>query len=114
MRGFLSDCSTRIIRFKDQTIKDKYSNSQYWSSAAEYFGLEKDFYDEISSKYIGANENGTFTFRGPSYKQTKITGVSGEFAATGNFNFNDGKFKYNGTEYVICSKPYIIFYVIML
>ena len=27
--GFLYWCSTAIIRFKDQTMKDKYSNSQY-------------------------------------------------------------------------------------
>ena len=101
LRGFLSDCSTRIIRFKDKTIKDKYSNSQYWSSAAEYFGLEKDFYDEISSKYIGANEKGTFTFRGPSYKQTKITSCSSSFLASGDFDFNGGKFKYNDVEYTI-------------
>ena len=101
LRGFLSDCSTRIIRFKDKTIKDKYSNSQYWSSAAEYFGLEKDFYDEISSKYIGANEKGTFTFRGPSYKQTKITSCSSNFLVSGDFNFNGGKFEYNDVEYTI-------------
>ncbi|MDD7685728.1 MAG: leucine-rich repeat protein [Malacoplasma sp.] len=100
-RGFLYGCSTRIIRFKDQTMIDKYSNSQYWSSAAEYFGLKKDVYAEISSKYIGANEKSTFTFRGPSYKQTKITDISSKFAATGNFNFNGGKFTYDGTEYVI-------------
>ena len=100
-RGFLYGCSTRIIRFKDQTMKDKYSNSQYWSSAAEYFGLKKDVYAEISSKYIGANEKSTFTFRGPSYKQTKITDVSSKLTATGNFNFNGGKFTYDGTEHVI-------------
>ena len=82
-------------------MKDKYSNSKYWSSAAEYFGLKKDVYDEISSKYIGANEKSTFTFHGPSYKQTKITDVSSKFVATGNFNFNGGKFTYNQTEYVI-------------
>ena len=99
--GFLYRCSTGIIRFKDQIMKDKYSNSEYWSSAAKYFGLKKDVYDVISSKYIGANEKGTFTFWGSSYKQTKITGVSGEFTATSNFNFNGGKFTYDGTGYVI-------------
>ena len=99
--GFLHGCSTRIIRFKDETIKDKYSNSQYWSSAAKYFGLDEDVYDEISSKYIGANEKSTFTFIGSSYKQAKITGVSSKFVATGNFNFNGGKFEYDGNEYVI-------------
>ncbi|MDD7686093.1 MAG: leucine-rich repeat protein [Malacoplasma sp.] len=99
--GFLYGSSTGIIRFKDQTIKDKYSNSQYWSFAAKYFGLDEDVYDEISSKYIGANEKSTFTFIGSSYKQAKITGVSSNFIATGNFNFNGGKFKYDGTEHVI-------------
>ena len=99
--GFLHGCSTRIIRFKDEIIKDKYSNSQYWSSAAKYFGLDEDVYDEISSKYIGANEKSTFTFIGSSYKQAKITGVSSKFVATGNFNFNGGKFEYDGNEYVI-------------
>mgnify|MGYP003564698919 CR=1 FL=1 len=38
--GFLYCSSTGIIRFKDQTIKNKYSISQYWSSAAEYFGID--------------------------------------------------------------------------
>ncbi|MDY2887742.1 MAG: leucine-rich repeat protein [Malacoplasma sp.] len=99
--GFLYRCSTGIIRFKDQTMKDKYSNSQYWSSATEYFVLDEGVYAEISSKYIGANEKSTFAFRAPSYKQTKITGVSSKFVATGNFNFNGGKFTYDGTEYVI-------------
>ena len=99
--GFLEGCSTRIIRFKDQTMKDKYSDSEYWSSVAKYFGLKEDVYDEISSKYIGANEKSTFTFIGSSYKQAKITGISSEFIATGNFNFNGGKFTYNGTEYTI-------------
>ncbi|MDD6145401.1 MAG: leucine-rich repeat domain-containing protein [Mycoplasmataceae bacterium] len=42
-----------------------------------------------------------FAFRGSSYKQTKISGVSNNFLATGNFNFNGGKFTYDGTEYVI-------------
>ena len=99
--GFLEGCSTRIIRFKDQTMKDKYSDSEYWSSVAKYFGLKEDVYDEISSKYIGANEKSTFTFIGSSYKQAKITGVSSKFVATGNFNFNGGKFEYDGNEYVI-------------
>ena len=99
--GFLYGCSTRIIRFKDQTMKDKYSNSKYWSSAAEYFVLDEGVYDEISSKYIGANEKSTFAFCGPSYKQTKITDVSSNFIATDNFNFNGGKFTYDGTEHVI-------------
>ena len=99
--GFLYWSETRIIRFKDQTMKDKYSNSQYWSSATKYFGLNEDVYDEISSKYIGANEKSTFTFIGSSYKQAKITGVSSNFIATGDFNFNGGKFTYDGTEYVI-------------
>ncbi|MDY2887433.1 MAG: leucine-rich repeat protein, partial [Malacoplasma sp.] len=99
--GFLYCSSTGIIRFKDQTIKNKYSISQYWSSAAEYFGIDEDVYDEISSKYIGANEKSTFVFHASSYKQTKITGVSSEFVATGNFNFNGGKFTYDGTEYII-------------
>ncbi|MDD7686257.1 MAG: leucine-rich repeat protein, partial [Mycoplasmataceae bacterium] len=109
-RGFLSDCSTGIIRFKDQTMIDKYSNSQYWSSAAEYFGLKKDFYDRISSKYIGANEKSTFAFRGSSYEQTKISGVSNNFLATGNFNFNGGKFTYDGTEYVISEITHDVFH----
>ena len=100
--GFLYYSSTGIIRFKDQTIKNKYSISQYWSSAAEYFGIDEDVYNEISSKYIGANEKSTFVFHASSYKQTKITGVSSKFVATGNFNFNGGKFTYDGTEYVIC------------
>ena len=99
--GFLYWCSTAIIRFKDQTMKDKYSNSKYWSSAAEYFALDEGVYDEISSKYIGANEKSTFTFRGPSYKQTKITGISDNFVASGDFNFNGGKFTYDGVEYTI-------------
>ena len=99
--GFLYGSSTAIIRFKDQTMKDKYSDSEYWSSIAKYFGLKEDVYDEISSKYIGANEKSTFTFIGSSYKQAKITGISSEFIATGNFNFNGGKFTYNGTEYTI-------------
>ncbi|MDD6144891.1 MAG: leucine-rich repeat domain-containing protein [Mycoplasmataceae bacterium] len=101
LRGFLYWSETTMIRFKDQTMKDEYSNSKYWSSAAKYFGLKNDVYDEISSKYIGANEESTFTFHGPSYKQTKITDVSNKFVATGNFNFNGGKFTYNRTEYVI-------------
>ena len=103
--GFLYSCSTKIIRFKDQTIKDKYSNSQHWSSVVEYFGLNEAVYDEISSKYIGADEKSTFTFCGPSYKQIKIIGVSSKFVATGNFkgnfNFKDAKFWYDGTECVI-------------
>ena len=99
--GFLYGSSTEIIRFKDQAMKDKYSNSKHWSSAAKYFYLDDDVYDEISSKYIGANEKGTFTFWGSSYKQAKITGVSSKFIATGNFNFNGGKFTYDGAEYVI-------------
>ena len=99
--GFLYSSSIGIIRFKDQIMKDKYSNSKYWSSAAKYFILKDEVVDTISSKYIGANEKSTFAFRGSSYKQTKITGVSSNFVATGNFNFNGGKFEYDGTEYVI-------------
>ena len=99
--GFLYGSSTEIIRFKDQAMKDKYSNSKHWSSAAKYFYLDDDVYDEISSKYIGANEKGTFTFWGSSYKQAKITGASSNFIATGNFDFNGGKFTYDGAEYVI-------------
>ncbi|MDD7685731.1 MAG: leucine-rich repeat protein [Mycoplasmataceae bacterium] len=102
LRGFLYGSLTGIIRFKDQTMKDEYSNSQYWSSAVEYFGLDEDVYDEISSKYIGANEKSTFTFRASSYKQTKITGISDNFVASGDFNFNNGEFTYNNNvEYVI-------------
>ena len=108
--GFLYSCSTGIIRFKDQTMKDKYSNSQYWSSATKYFGLNEDVYDEISSKYIGANEKSTFTFIGSSYKQTKITGLSNNFVATGNFNLNGGKFEYDGTECVISEIAYDAFH----
>ena len=107
--GFLYGSSTEIIRFKDQTIKDKYSNSRYWSSAAEYFGFDEYVYDEISSKYIGANEISKFAFIGSSYKQAKITDVSYEFVVTGNFNFNDGKFTYDGTEYVISEIGYDAF-----
>ena len=91
-------------------MKDKYSNSKYWSSASEYFVLDEGFYDVISSKYIGANEKSTFTFHGPSYKQAKITGVSREFIATGNFNFNGGKFTYDGTEYVISEIAHDVFH----
>ncbi|MDD7685551.1 MAG: leucine-rich repeat domain-containing protein [Malacoplasma sp.] len=47
------------------------------------------------------DSNSTFDFNYLDPKQTKITGVSSKFAATGNLNFNSGKFEYDGIEHVI-------------
>ena len=82
-------------------MKDKYSNDQFWSSAAKYFQLKDYTSKTVNSKYIGGDSNSTFDFNYLDPKQIKITGISSNFVVTGNFNFNGGKFTYDGTEYVI-------------
>ena len=82
-------------------MKDQYTSDKYWSSIAEYFVVKDEKSLTISSKYIGANEKSTFTFSYADPKHIKITGVSSNFEATGDFDFNGGKFKYNGIEYTI-------------
>ena len=101
--GCLSNANINknIIWLKDDAIRDKYCSDKHWSSVAWYFVLKGQISKTINSKYIGGNSNSTFDFDYVDPKQTKITGRSSEFAATGNFNFNGGKFTYDGTEYVI-------------
>ncbi|MDY2887300.1 MAG: leucine-rich repeat protein [Malacoplasma sp.] len=89
------------ILVKDQNMRDQYTSDKYWSSVAEYFEVKDEKSLTISSKYIGANEKSTFTFSYADAKHIKITGVSKNFEATGDFDFNGGKFKYNGIEYTI-------------
>ena len=55
----------------------------------------------ISSSYIGANNESTFDFNCLDPKQAKITGISDNFVASRDFNFNNGKFTYNNVEYAI-------------
>ena len=91
-------------------MKDKYRKDQFWSSAEKYFVLKDHFSKTINSKYIGGDSNSTFDFDYLDPKQTKITGVSSKFVATGNFNFNGGKFTYDGTEYVISEITHDVFH----
>ena len=109
--GFLYDTKVNKIWLKDEAIKDKYCNDKdwYWSSVAKYFVLKDHIFKTINSKYIGEDSSSTFDFNYLDPKQTKITGVSNGFVTTGNFNFNGGKFTYNGTEYVISEIGYNAF-----
>ena len=97
------------IWLKDEAIKDKYCSDKHWSSVAKCFQLKDYISKTINSKYIGGDNNSTFDFNYLDSKQTKITGVSSKFVATGNFNFNGGKFTYDGTEYVISAIGYDAF-----
>ena len=90
-------------------MKDKYCKDQFWSSAEKYFVLKDHFSKTINSKYIGGDSNSTFDFNYLDPKLIEITGVSSKFVATGNFNFNGGKFTYDGTEYVISEIGYDAF-----
>ena len=73
------------------------------------FCLKTKFSKTISSKCIGGDSNSTFDFNYLDPKLIEITGVSSKFVATGNFNFNGGKFTYDGTEYVISEIGYDAF-----
>ena len=89
------------IWVKDQAMKAKYCNDKHWSSAAKYFVILGYDSKTISSSYIGANNESTFDFNCLDPKQAKITGISNNFLASGDFNFNNGKFTYNNVEYAI-------------
>ncbi|MDD6144924.1 MAG: leucine-rich repeat protein, partial [Mycoplasmataceae bacterium] len=99
--GCLYDTKINTIWVKDEDMKNKYSKDQFWSSAANCFQPKDHISKTINSKYIGGDSNSTFDFNYFDPKQTKISGVSSKFVATGNFNFNGGKFTYDGTEHVI-------------
>ncbi|MDD6145343.1 MAG: leucine-rich repeat domain-containing protein, partial [Mycoplasmataceae bacterium] len=99
--GFLSNTKVNKIWLKDDAIRDKYCSDKHWSSVAKYFVLKAHTFETISSRYIGANNESTFDFNCLDPKETKITGVSDKFVASGEFNFNNGEFTYNNVEYSI-------------
>ena len=55
---------------------------------------------EIGAKLIGADK-GRITIEYTNPSECKITNCSLRFLASGNFNFNGGKFIYDGVEYTI-------------
>ena len=55
---------------------------------------------EIDAKLIGADK-GTITIEYTSPSKCTITSCSSSFLASGDFNFNGGKFVYDGVEYTI-------------
>ena len=55
---------------------------------------------EIDAKLIGADK-GTFAIEYTTPSECKITSCSSSFLASGDFNFNGGKFVYDGVEYTI-------------
>ncbi|MDY2887288.1 MAG: leucine-rich repeat domain-containing protein, partial [Malacoplasma sp.] len=109
-KGCLWQTEVNAIRVKDEDMKEKYCSDKHWSSAAKYFVLKDHIFKTINSKYIGGDSNSTFDFNYLDPKQAKITGVSSKFTATGNFNFNGGKFSYDGTEHVISEMGYNTFH----
>ena len=67
---------------------------------------------EIDAKLIGADK-GTITIEYTTPSECKITSCSSSFLATGNFNFNGGKFVCDGVEYTIVEIGESAFYVII-
>ena len=61
---------------------------------------DKTITKEIDAKLIGANK-GTITIEYTTPSECKITSCSSSFLASGDFNFNGGKFTYDGVEYTI-------------
>ena len=55
---------------------------------------------KIDAKLIGADK-GTITIEYTTPSECKITDCSSSFLASGDFNFNGGKFVYDGVEYTI-------------
>ena len=55
---------------------------------------------KIDAKLIGADK-GTITIEYTNPSECKITSCSSSFLASGDFNFNGGKFVYDGVEYTI-------------
>ena len=55
---------------------------------------------KIDAKLIGADK-GTITIEYTTPSECKITSCSISFLASGDFNFNGGKFVYDGVEYTI-------------
>ena len=55
---------------------------------------------KIDAKLIGADK-GTITIEYTTPSKCKITSCSISFLASGDFNFNGGKFVYDGVEYTI-------------
>ena len=55
---------------------------------------------EIDAKLIGADK-GTITIEYTNPSECKITSCSSSFLASGDFNFNGGKFVCDGVEYTI-------------
>ena len=55
---------------------------------------------KIDAKLIGADK-GTITIEYTNPSECKITDCSWSFLASGDFNFNGGKFVYDGVEYII-------------
>ena len=66
---------------------------------------------EIDAKLIGADK-GTITIEYTTPSECKITSSSSSFLATGNFNFNGGKFVYDGVEYTIVEIGESAFHVV--
>ena len=66
---------------------------------------------EIDAKLIGADK-GTITIEYTTLSECKITSSSSSFLATGNFNFNGGKFVYDGVEYTIVEIGESAFHVV--
>ena len=55
---------------------------------------------KIDAKLIGADK-GTIAIEYTNPSECKITSCSSSFLASGDFNFNGGKFTYDGVEYTI-------------
>ena len=67
---------------------------------------------KIDAKLIGADK-GTITIEYTTPSECKITDCSLSFLASGDFNFNGGKFVYDGVEYTIVEIGESAFHVII-
>ena len=91
------------IILKDQKMIEAYSKDAFWCSSNKYFACENDYviHNKINSKYIGGSNDSLFDIKYTTRSDVKLNYVSHEFVATGDFNFNGGKFKFNDVEYTI-------------
>ena len=91
------------IILKDQKMIEAYSKDAFWCSSNKYFACENDYviHSRINSKYIGGSNDSLFDIKYTTRSDVKLNYVSHEFVATGDFNFNGGKFKFNDVEYTI-------------
>ena len=100
---FLGNITTVSLKNND-VISDK---KQCKNSINENIIITK----KIDAKLIGADE-GTITIEYTTPSECKITDCSSRFLASGNFNFNGGKFVYDGVEYTIVEIGESAFHVV--